>query len=115
MVKAACVLAQEVSADALVVFTRGGAMARNAAWLRPLHTPLFAFTDNPDRLNQLTLLWGIQPFFLPFSDDPTLNVDQAVELLKKKALVNAGDRVVAVTELDIRGRLVDAVIMRDVD
>jgi hypothetical protein len=30
-------------------------------------------------------------------------------------LVNAGDRVVAVTELDIRGRLVDAVIMRDVD
>lgn len=115
MVKAACVLAQEVSADALIVFTRGGAMARNAAWLRPLHTPLFAFTDHPARLHQLTLLWGIQPFFLPFSDDPTLNVDQAVELLKKKALVNVGDRVVAVTELDIRGRLVDAVIMRDVD
>ncbi len=115
MVKAACVMAQEVEADALIVFTRGGAMARNAAWLRPLHTPLFAFTDQPARLNQLTLLWGIRPFLLPFSEEPTINVDRAVELLKEKGLVQAGDSVIAVTELDIRGRLVDAVIMRDVD
>jgi hypothetical protein len=34
-------------AEALVVFTRKGSMARNAAWLRPMHSPLYAFTDNP--------------------------------------------------------------------
>lgn len=115
LVKAASLLARETSATALVVFTRSGTMARNAAWQRPLHTRLFAFTDTPAVLTQLPLLWGVEPFILPFSEDPTLNLDHAIEHLKARGLVQTGEHVVAVTELDLRGRLLDAIITREVD
>jgi len=115
LAKAASVLAREVSAQALIVFTQAGSMARNAAWLRPMHSQLFAFTNNKRLLTQLPLYWGIQPFFLEFSEDPPLNVENAVKLLKDHGLVTSGGHVVAVTEMSIRGRLVDTIVMETVD
>jgi pyruvate kinase len=115
MTKSAIVLAREVQAAALMVFTRKGSMARNAAWLRPLHSPLYAFTDNPKLLPQLTLYWGIHAFFLEFAEDPPVNVENAVKLLKGKGLLKGGDNVVAITEVNIRGNLVDTVMMETVD
>jgi pyruvate kinase len=115
MAKSAAVLAKEISAEALIVFTQAGTMARNAAWQRPMHTPLFAFTNNRELLHQLTLHWGIQPFFLEFSEDPPVNVENAVKLLKEHHCVNSGGHVVAVTEVNIRGRLVDTILMETVD
>jgi pyruvate kinase len=113
--KSASVMAKEVNATAIIVFTRAGTMARNAAWLRPMHSPLYAFTDNRQLLNQMALYWGIQPFFLDFAEDPPVNVENAVSLLKEKGLVKRGDNVVAVTEVNIRGRLVDTILMETVD
>lgn len=115
MVKAANVMAQEVSAEAVIVFTRAGNMARNAAWLRPMHSPLYAFTDNPKLLNQLTIYWGIQPFFLPFAPDPTMNFENAIAILKEKQLVKPGSNVVAVTEVTIGGKLIDTILMETVE
>lgn len=115
MVKSANVMAHEVSAEALVVFTRGGNMARNAAWLRPMHTPLYAFTDNPILLNQLTLNWGVRPYFIPFDNDPAKNFENAVAMLKKEGRVKSGSNVVAVTEVNISGRLIDTILMETVD
>ncbi len=115
MVKAANVMAQEVSAEALIVFTRSGNMARNAAWLRPIHTPLYAFTDNAKLLHQLTLNWGIRPYFLKFSDDPARNFESAIAKLKEQGLVKSGSHVVAVTEVNISGRLIESILMETVD
>jgi pyruvate kinase len=115
MVKSANVMAHEVSAEALVVFTRGGNMARNAAWLRPMHTPLYAFTDNSKLLNQLTLNWGVRPYFLAFDNDPAKNFENAVAMLKKEGRVKSGSNVVAVTEVNISGRLIDTILMETVD
>ncbi len=115
MTKSAVVMAREVHAAALIVFTRKGSMARNAAWLRPTLTPLFAFTDNPKLLPQLTLFWGIQPFHLDYAEDPPVNVENAVAILKERGLVRSGDNVVAITEVGIRGRLVNTVLMQTVD
>ncbi len=115
MTKSAMVLAREVGAAALIVFTRRGQMARNAAWQRPLHTPLYAFTDTPTLPAQLMLLWGIQPYMLPFDPDPALNVANAVALLKARGLLRGGDHVVAITEVNLHGRLVDTVLMQTVD
>ncbi|HPA17650.1 MAG TPA: pyruvate kinase [Verrucomicrobiae bacterium] len=115
MVKSALVMAQEVRADAVIVFTRAGWMARNCAWLRPMHTPLYAFTDNPRLLNQLTLFWGIRPFQMPFSEDPAVTVAGAVAMLKERRLVRTGGNVVAVTEMNIRGRLVRTVLLETVE
>ena len=115
MVKSANVMSREVSAEALLVFTRTGNMARNAAWLRPLHSPLYAFTDNSKLLNQLTLNWGIRPYFLPFDSDPARNFDNAIAMLKQQSLVKAGSHVVAVTEVNIGGRLIDTILMETVE
>jgi len=115
MVKSALVMAQEVRADAVIVFTRAGWMARNCAWLRPLHTPLYAFTDNARLLNQLTLFWGIRPFEMAFCEDPSMTVTSAVAVLKEKNLVRSGSNVVAVTEMNIRGRLVRTVLLESVE
>ena len=115
LVKAAYVMSKEVSAEALVVFTRKGSMAHNAAWLRPMHSPLYAFTDNPDLLNQLTLLWGITPFLVNFAENPESNFEQAVRMLKDRSLVQAGGNVVAVTEVDVGGKLIDTILMEQVE
>jgi pyruvate kinase len=115
MVKAANVMAQEVGAEALVVFTRTGNMARNAAWLRPIHTPLYAFTDNPKLLNQLTLNWGIRPYMMVFEQDPAKNFERAIVTLKEQGLVKPGSHVVAVTEINIGGQLIDTILMETVE
>jgi pyruvate kinase len=115
MVKSAYVMSKEVSAEALVVFTRRGNMARNAAWLRPLHSPIYAFTDNPTLLNQLTLLWGITPFLLEFGRNPEANFERSVQILKDRGLVHAGHNVVAVTEVDVGGKLIDTILMETVE
>ena len=115
MVKSACVMAKEVNAEALVVFTRSGKMARNAAWLRPHQTPLYAFTDNPKLLHQLTLYWGIQPFLVDFSEDPAQNFESAIRTLKERKLVRGGHNIVAVTEVSLRGRLIDTILMETVE
>jgi len=115
MVKSACVMASEVNAEALVVFTRTGTMARNAAWLRPLRTPLFAFTDNAGLLNQLALNWGIEPFLIEFAEDPAANFENAIRVLKDRQLVRSGANIVAVTEVNIHGRLIDTILMETVD
>lgn len=115
MVKSAAVLSKEVSADALIVFTRKGSMARNAAWLRPLHSHLYAFTDNPKLLNQLTVHWGISPFLIEFGENPETNVGRAVKVLRERGLIRSGSNIVAVTEVDIAGRLIDTILMERIE
>ena len=115
LVKAAFVLSKEVNAQALMVFTHKGSMAHNAAWLRPMHSPIYAFTDNPRLLNQLTLPWGITPFLAEFTDNPETNFKQAVKTLKDRSLVSPEGTVVAVTEVDVGGKLLDTILVEQVD
>lgn len=115
MAKSAYVMSKEVGAEALIVFTRKGNMARNAAWLRPLHSPLYAFTDNPTLLNQLTLHWGITPFLQEFAQNPETNFEKAVQMLRDRGLVHPGHSVVAITEVDVAGKLIDTILMETVE
>lgn len=115
LVKSANVLTKEVGAEALIVFTRTGRMARNAAWLRPLHSPIYAFTDNEPLLNQLTLYWGITPYLLEFHEDPGMNARNAIDRLKKENRIRSGSNVVVVTAVNISGRLIDTILMESVE
>ncbi|MGA1193097.1 MAG: pyruvate kinase [Kiritimatiellia bacterium] len=115
MVKSANVMANEVQAQALVVFTRTGGMARNAAWLRPANTPIYAFTDNEKLLDQLTLHWGVRPFLMTFDNDPANNFQNALAVLKQHDLVQAGGHVIAVTEVTINGKLIDTILVETVE
>ncbi len=115
LMKAADVLAREIAAEAVIVFTRKGSMARNASWLRPLHSPLYAFTDNTVLLRQLTLHWGLTGYQLDFEKDPEANFSKATKFLKDRGLLHSGGSVVAVTEVDLGGKLVDTILMERVD
>lgn len=115
LVKSAAVLAEECKADALIVFTNTGVIARNAAWLRLVSTPIYAFSSDEVLLNQLPLYWGIHPSHLETGHDPEQNVSRAVAKLKERGLLSVGDTVVAVTEVMINGHFVDTILMETVD
>jgi pyruvate kinase len=115
LVKSASMLAGECNAAALIVFTKTGLMARNTSWLRPDKVPIYAFTGNAMLMNQLSLYWGLNPFFLGLAEDQNENVVQAICILREQERVNSGETIVTLTEATIRGKLVDTIQLEEVD
>lgn len=61
--KAAAYAAKEMMTEKVVVFTESGLMARRLSSVRSgLQT--FALTTSPDACDQLSMIWGVHPFFV---------------------------------------------------
>ena len=115
LMKAGKNMADELEAKAIIVFTRTGIMARNAAWLRS-ETPVYAFTDVPELLNQLTIYWGLEPYLISLSaETPELNIAAAETTLIEAGEVKNGDWIVIVTHLHLGGEYVETVQMRKIE
>ncbi len=113
LVKSAVVMANELRATALIVFTVHGRTARYASWLRPRYSPIFAFCGNESTAQSLLLHWGVTPLVLPFQqDNPEKTISQALRLLVQKKLLQAGQTVVVVSAISAEDKLVDAIQMR---
>jgi len=107
-------MADELGAKAIIIFTQTGIMARNASWLRS-QTPVYAFTDVPELLNQLTIYWGLDPYLIPLSaDSPERNIEAAEKRLITDGVIDEGDWVVVVTHLHVGGDYVETIQMRKV-
>jgi pyruvate kinase len=107
-------IADELGAKAIIIFTQTGTMARNAAWLRS-ETPVYAFTDVPELLNQLTIYWGLEPYMISLSaETPELNIEAAENALIQEGIINENDWIVIVTHLHVHGEYVETVQMRQV-
>lgn len=115
MVRSAVVMADELKAKGILVFTRFGYMAQYTSWLRPKHSPIFAFTNSERVRNQLNLLWGVTPLLIEFSSDPEVTIQNAEKLLLKRNLLSRGDQVVIVSDILARDKLINAVQMRLVE
>jgi pyruvate kinase len=115
IVRSAVVMADELEAKGILVFTRHGYMARFTSWLRPACSPIFAFTTSPKVRNQLNLLRGVAPFVIEFSDDPETTILRAQQLLRDHGLLAKGDQVVIISDILARDKLINAVQMRVVD
>ena len=91
--RAACYLAQDIDAAALVAGTTSGSTARMVARFRP-HTPIIALTPHEKVYHQLALSWGVVPVLISQSR----NTDELFELAEKQAyawgLAQKGDRLV---------------------
>jgi pyruvate kinase len=97
LVRSAVMLADQLKAAALVVFTRDGRIARDAAWLRPRVSPIFVFSARDSLLGTLSLLRGVCPIAMPAcEDDPAGSVEGAIGRLRALGRVRTGDRVVVV-------------------
>jgi pyruvate kinase len=90
---AACNLAQELNAKAIVVCTRTGSTARMVSRFRP-QLPIIGLTTNMEAYKKLTLSWGVSPVMV----DEYSSVDILFYFAKlaalKSGLVKKGDTIV---------------------
>ena len=92
--RAACVLAEQMNAAAIVVVTRSGETARVIARYRP-RTNLLAVTDAPKILRKLGLVWGVRGMVLDGLNDSSDNALHRIqEELLRAGLVARGESVV---------------------
>ncbi len=89
----ACELAENVGARALVCLTASGATARALARHRP-RMPVYAFTDSPNVIGQVGLLWGTKAFHIPFQSDTDAGVRLVQQTLVSKGYIRSGDTIV---------------------
>src|SRR5438876_8788274 len=115
VVRSAVVMAKELKAKGILVFTRHGYMAQFTSLLRPGAWPIFAFTNSERVRNQLNLLWGVAPFVIEFSDDPETTILRAEGHLREQGLLAKGDQVVIISDILARDKLINAVQMRLVE
>jgi len=115
MLRAATVLARELGESGIVVFTRSGFLAYTLAALRAVGVPIYAFTDDVETFRHLLLPWGVEPFLMPFSDDPEETVQNALAYLKRQNWADDGTWLVVITNVLAQGRIVDSLQLRQVD
>ena len=101
----ACKMAEQTRASAIVTFTHSGATALYIASHRP-NARVFAFTGNKDVLNKLTLVYGVQAFYMDSAEKIEEAVAYSIDFLKKKNLIRDEEVIVHVgsTPVNQRGR-----------
>ncbi len=91
--EAAAFAAEEMNAKTIAVFTASGLMARRLSSLRPMQR-IIALTHNKELMNELSLIWGIQPL-LHEKSDSTEDLLRTGELtLVQAQLVEDGETLV---------------------
>ncbi|MEO0446798.1 MAG: pyruvate kinase alpha/beta domain-containing protein, partial [Verrucomicrobiota bacterium] len=112
LVRSATVLAQELDRGGILLFTRSGQTAKIAAALRPNGIPIYAFTDKEETFRQMLILWGIEPFLIPFSDDLEGTIHQAFHLLREKNWCQPGSRLAVITTSQAGEDTIDVLQLR---
>ncbi len=113
LVKSAVLLADELKAAAILVFTRRGHMARYVSWLRPRYSPIYAFADRWTVADTLTICRGVIPGVVEFHhESPERTVDNALRQLLGNGRLKRGDTVVVLSNVTAGDQVVDAVKMR---
>jgi pyruvate kinase len=113
LVKSAVVMANELQAEAILVFTRSGNMARTAAWMRPRYSQIYALCEREALARALALSWAITPFVVPFDlIEPQNTIETALKFLVKQGRVRLGSTVVIIGLIMAGDEIVDAVQMR---
>lgn len=99
MMVAAAHLANDLGSAGIVVFTRSGDLARGLSACRQRKSPIFAFTDNRTTFFELLIVWGVEPFYMPFSDDMDQTVQNAINTLKERGWSKAEDLLVVASSM----------------
>jgi pyruvate kinase len=116
LVKSAVVMANELRAEAILVFTRHGNMAQYTSWLRPRFSRIYAACPSEELARSLVLYWGVIPLVIQFDQlDPDRTVMTGLQCLRKEGQLQTGATVVVVGAISSDGQIIDAVQMRTVD
>src|SRR5205807_7600841 len=110
LVKSAVVMANELKAEAILVITRSGNMARYTWLLRPRYSPVLALCARDEIANPLTLSWGVMPVVVPFDlINPENTIEAALKLLLQQGRLHKGTTVVIIGSILVGDQIVDAV------
>lgn len=91
--RAACWLAKDVNASAILCYTAAGYAAYSISMFRP-DCKIIALTNNEDICRKMSLIWGTTPMLINQVGDTDNLVAKAVETAKKCNAVKKGDKVV---------------------
>lgn len=115
LMKSAVVMANEMRAAGLLVFTLHGTMAHYASWMRPYQTPIYAVCPSEAVAAKLALNWGVHPVVLPFTQrDSEPLIAEALRQLAASGRLKTGDHVVIVSSVSAGTQHVDAIQSRQV-
>ena len=113
LVKSAVVMADELRAEAILVFTNTGTMARYTAWMRPRYSPVYGVCSSQAVANSLTLDWGVTPVLVSFGQEQReQTIDRTVQLLVSQGQLHRGGTIVIISSIHSGETLVNAVQMR---
>jgi pyruvate kinase len=99
LARSACRFADAIDAPAIVVFTRRGILGQLVASFRPRRAIIYAFTNMSTTRRKLWLPRSIVPFKMDFSSDPEKTIRAALERLRTRSRVMAGDQIVVVSDV----------------
>jgi pyruvate kinase len=86
-------VAEQIKANAIVVFTYKGRAARGLAKFRPA-AKIIALSDSFETMNNLCLRWGVNSLFINKIDKQNAAVEDAKNLILNAGLVNKGELVI---------------------
>ncbi len=98
--RAACMLARDVEAAAVIACTTSGSTARLVARVRP-PIPVVALTASTAVQRQLCLSWGVTAARGPVFSDTDSMFERALEWVSQQGMAMPGDRVVVTAGLPI--------------
>ena len=113
LVRSAVVMADELRADAIVVFTIRGRMARNTSWMRPAFSPIYAVCESWEVADSLALNWGVTPIVHPFDhEQPEKTIESTLAVMVNEGRLKRGNTAVIISAISAGAQIVDAVEMR---
>ena len=108
---AAVDLSESLDAAGMVVITRRGFMADFLTNCRGPRIPIYAFTNVSRTRRQLMLNRNVYPFRIALSADPERTLATAFNVLKARASLQSGDKVVVVSDI-LEGTGIEAIQIR---
>jgi pyruvate kinase len=100
-VLAACKLAKDVGAKAIVGMTQSGYTAYQSSAYRP-NANIFVFTPNKALLNKINLVWGAQAYYYDKTNSTDETIADVETILKAEGHVKSGDIIIVLASMPIQ-------------
>lgn len=103
LILAACKLAKEINAKAIVGMSKTGYSAIKSSSHRP-NANIFVFTSNTDLLNSINLVWGTRAYYYEKQTSTDETIADVEQVLKRDGHVKSGDIFIILASMPIHER-----------
>ena len=95
----AVALAEALDADGIVVITRRGITADYVTNARPMHVPIYAFTNHSQTRRRMALNRAVYAYRTAFSSDPEKTLQRAFKVLIDREGLSTGAKLVVISDV----------------